>query len=105
MVNIVFEKDIQRAILQYLSLKRVFHWRNNTGAFTGEHNGKRRFVQFGAVGSPDIFAVKDGKIYGIEVKRPGGKMSEKQRLFKFDFEGNGGIYRLAESIDDIKDLF
>lgn len=104
-MNVVLEKDIQRSILDYLILKRAFHWRNNTGAFVGEHKGVRRFVKYGLPGSPDIFALKAGTIYGIEVKRPGGKQSEAQRLFQFDFEQNGGVYRIAQSIDDIKDLF
>lgn len=105
MVNVVLEKDIQRSILDYLGYKRVFHWRNNTGAFSGEHNGTRRFVKYGAVGSPDIFALHKGTLYGIEVKRPGGKQTEAQRLFQFDMEQNGGVYRVARSIDDITDLF
>jgi len=105
MVNVVLEKDIQRSILDYLAYKRVFHWRNNTGAFAGESKGVRRFVRFGSVGSPDIFAMRDGTIYGIEVKRSSGKQSEAQRLFQFDFENAGGVYRIARSIDDIADLF
>lgn len=102
---VILEKDIQRSILDYLALKRVFHWRNNTGAFKGEHNGKTRFVKYGTLGSPDIFALHKGILYGIEVKRPGGKQTEGQRLFEFDMTQNGGVYRIAQSIDDIKDLF
>jgi hypothetical protein len=51
------EKATQRAILDYLELNRVFHWRNNTGTFTSEYKDPKSFVWFGALGSPDIFAV------------------------------------------------
>ena len=43
MITKVLEKDIQRTILDYLKMMKVFHWRNNTGAVVrGKH-----FVRFG----------------------------------------------------------
>ena len=94
----MLEKHIQSSILQYLAYNRVFHWRNNTGAMKTEHGG---FIRFGAVGSPDIFAMKGGVIYGIEVKNEKGKQSEDQKAFQFAFEASGGKYILARSIDDV----
>jgi hypothetical protein len=69
-----------------------------------EYKGKTRFMRFGALGSPDIFALKDGKCYGIEVKRPGGKQSEAQREFQERLTAAGGLYLLATSIDDLAHL-
>lgn len=94
----ILEKDIQFSILQYLTLKKVFHWRNNSGAFKTERDG---FMRFGAVGSPDIFAVHKGSFYGIEVKTPIGKLSPNQIEFGGAFEKAGGIYLVARKVEDV----
>jgi hypothetical protein len=95
------EHEVQSAILQYLAIKQVMCWRANTGAMSGAHKGKRWFVRFGLPGSPDIFAVIAGQIYGIEVKGPKGKQSESQIEFQARFERAGGKYVLAHSLDDV----
>ena len=97
----VTEKETQATILDYLAIKHIFHWRQNTGAMRGEHKGKKWFVQFGDKGSPDIFAVIDGNIYGIEVKSPKGKMSESQKDYEERFVAAGGVYILARDVDDV----
>lgn len=117
----ILEKDIQKAILTCLELKRIFHWRNNTGAFKTEGGG---FMKFGQRGSPDIFVVKPGlvdlavsgdyakaggmskfgQIYGIEVKAPKGAQSDFQRAWQAEFEKAGGIYILARSLDEVKKI-
>ncbi|MGB6870900.1 MAG: VRR-NUC domain-containing protein [Acidobacteriaceae bacterium] len=73
------ESDVQRAILDYLALKRIFHYRNNSGGFRDAAN---HFYRFGAVGSPDIVCVVNGQYVWIEVKAPGGKQSEYQKEFQ-----------------------
>jgi hypothetical protein len=94
------EAEIQNAIMEYLAAKRVFFWRNNTGvARMGQYGG--RFIRFGAVGSPDIIALHGGRMYGIEVKSPTGKLSEAQKSFGENIEKNGGTYLVARSVDDV----
>lgn len=92
------EKATQAAILDYLELKRVFHWRNNTGAYKPEHGG---FVRYGHPGSPDIFAVVAGQLIGIEVKDAKGRLNENQVGFRDGLERAGGRYVVARSLDDI----
>ena len=101
MKNIVKEKETQKAIMEVLEWKHIFHWRNNSGAIVSEYKGKQRFMRFGDTGSPDIFAVKDGKIIGIEVKSSIGKQSDNQKDWQERFEKAGGTYILAKSINDI----
>ena len=91
------EKEIQFQILQYLTLKNILNWRNNTGALRTE----RGFMRFGVPGSPDIFAVKDGKLYGIEVKRGKAKQSELQEHFGNRLLAAGALYIVARSLDDV----
>lgn len=92
------ESEVQKAILQYLQVKNIFHYRNNSGAFQAK-NGN--FVRFGAVGSPDIICVIKGQYVGIEVKKPKGIQSEYQKIFQENLEKAGGRYILAFSIDDV----
>ena len=95
------EAQIQKGILDYLGYKNVFHWRNNTGGFVSEYKGKTRYVKFGEKGSPDIFALVDGELFGIEVKRDKGVQSPEQKAYEVEFVRNGGFYILARSVDDV----
>lgn len=92
------ESAIQAQILQYLSLKGIFHYRNNSGGFKDANN---HFYRFGALGSPDIICVVEGRFVGIEVKAPGGRQSEHQISFQKRLEAAGGKYILAYSLEDV----
>jgi hypothetical protein len=97
----VTEADIQKAILQYLAVKHIFHFRNNTGATKTERGG---FVRFGTPGSPDIIVVDKGIFIGIEVKRPGGKLSPHQKAFCDALLQAGGRYVVAQSLEDVMEI-
>jgi hypothetical protein len=98
------EAEAQKAIMEWLSWKHIFHWRNNRGAMAGEYKGKKWFMRFGAVGSPDIFALNGGVCYGIEVKGPKGFQSDAQKEFQEKFENAGGVYILAKGIEDCENV-
>jgi hypothetical protein len=87
-----------------LTLKRVFHHRNNSGALISEHKGKKRFFRFGASESPDIVCVVQGVYVGIEVKGPHGTQSEGRQEFQRKLEQSGGTYILAFSLEDVIQL-
>ena len=53
-------------------------------------------------GLPDLQAVKDGRTIYIEIKRPGGRQSSKQKKFQQDLEAAGGVYILTFGIGDLK---
>ena len=92
------EKDIQRTILDYLLVKRIFHWRQNSGAFKTDAGG---FYRIGIVGAPDIFILRKGIIYACEVKNEKGKQSESQKAFQEQFEKAGGVYFIARTLEDV----
>lgn len=99
---IIREADLQKTILDYLTAKRIFHWRNNSGA-TKVGN---RFVRYGLPGSPDVICVVKGQFIGIEVKGQDkrgvwGKQNENQVKFQQDLEKAGGKYILAKSLNDV----
>jgi hypothetical protein len=101
-MNPLKEKEIQSAIVEYLKLKRIFHYRNNTGAFVDKNN---HMYRFGALGSPDVVAVKDGRYIAIEVKTAKGIQSDAQLNFQRELERAGGQYILARSLDEIIKIF
>lgn len=102
------EKDVQNAICDYLSLRRVMFWRQSNHAVYSKK--QERFLKppkYARKGVPDILGItKSGTFFGIEVKRSkGGRQSKEQKEFMDDVRAAGGIYILASSIDDIFVLF
>jgi hypothetical protein len=96
----MMESDIQKQILDYLALKRIFHYRNNSGGFV---DSQKHFYRFGALGSPDI--VINGQYVGIEVKAVKGKQSDHQKEFQRNLERAGGKYVLAFSLENVIESF
>jgi len=94
------ESDIQRAICDYLALKHYFFWRQNTAALFREG---RYFSmpKHSLRGVPDIILIKNGRFIGIEVKRPGGKLSDHQIDFQRMCIKNGAEYIIATSVEDV----
>ena len=84
----VSENDIKRQVKDYLSLKGYFHFYLLAGM--GAYKG-----------IPDIIAIKNNRVLFLEVKRPGGKLSEYQKQFQLDIEGQGGEYYVIKSLDDL----
>lgn len=95
------EANIQKTILEYLEYKRIFHWRQNSGAMPIQAVGGRRFVRFGKVGAPDIFVLKGGVLHGLEVKTNIGKQNENQKQYQTDFTLAGGKYFVVRCLDDV----
>lgn len=99
------EKYIQRRIIDYLTLRGYFIWRNNTGAVRYKPpRGRARFVRYGLPGSSDIIGVtKDGRFLAIEVKTPETvkNVSPAQKKFIARIRENGGVAFVASSIEDV----
>lgn len=91
------EANTQKAILEYLRAKKIFHWRQNVGAVKTDHG----FMTFGVAGQADIICCIDGRMVAIEVKSPIGRLSESQREWGERLERAGGKYIVARSVDDV----
>lgn len=104
------ESELVKSILEYLVWKKIFAWRNNTGAVVAENKGKKRFFRFGLVGSADILAIlpPNGRLLAIECKREGNVPTEAQRRFLEQIKASGGlatvVYSLADVEEALKDL-
>lgn len=102
------EAEIQKQVMQYLWAIGAFAIRINSGAFAGEHNGKRRFVRFNSEpGTSDILAIlPNGRFAAFEVKRPGwkrpsGEREEKQAAFLAEVRKRGGVAAFVTGVDDV----
>ncbi len=99
----VRERVILGHCLDFLTLHRIPHWRNNTGARTDVYKGKKRFTRFGIVGASDILGIlaPSGRWLAIECKRPGEELTEAQAAFIDNIRAAGG---LAFCVSDVKQL-
>jgi len=97
------EADVLNAVLRWLALHRIPHWRVNSGGLKDSHN---RLVRFGAKGMSDIHAIgpsPDGKAIWIECKRPrGGVVSAAQKEFLDCINRHGGIGIVVNSIESLE---
>lgn len=87
------EKVIENKIKDYLTSKGIYHFKIHGDSFVKP-------------GLPDIVSCWDGKFLAIEVKRPGAKneQSDLQKIHEKNIIKSGGIYLLADSLDDVKNL-
>lgn len=95
------EQEIQKAIIDYLKIKRyvVFKHRN---VGIRKPNGSYIPLAFGEKGISDVIACSPtGTFTAVEVKRPGGKASPDQLTFLEEVRSRGGVGILAFSIDDV----
>ena len=99
----ISEKHIQKTILDYLAFKKIFHYRQNSGAFKTESGGYMRTASVS--GLPDIVAIKDGIYIGLEVKTATGRQSEEQREIQNRVTAAGGLYFVVRSLDDVRKIF
>ncbi len=87
-------------ICEYLALKGYFFWRQNTQPIFDK--GKfRRMPKYAKKGVPDIILLKNGSVIFLEVKRPGGKLSESQIEFKEGCEKNKVQYCVITDLDEV----
>ena len=95
------EADVLKAVDRWLTLKKIPHWRINSGALKTERG---RLVRFGAAGMSDFFAIgPEGRAIWIECKRPqGGVVSAAQKEFIDCINRHGGIGIVVNSIESLE---
>ncbi len=104
------ETDLVRACLDYLQLRRIFAWRNNTqGVFDPSRRKWRTFT--GLKGVADILGVLSGKEHpcghgvflAVETKLPGRRPTAEQQDFIDRVRAAGGVGLLVRSVQDLED--
>lgn len=102
------ESEVLRAVCEYLQAKRHFFWRNNsTGVQRTTADGKQFWTtnKYSIKGGPDIIVITDGG-YAVflECKRPSGRLSPDQELFKRKCEVLGAEYYRITNIDQLIEI-
>jgi len=92
------ESDLIKSCLDYLALKKIFAYRQNSGAFKTDRGG---YYKFGISGAPDIIAVVDGIYVGIEAKIGKNKLSASQFEFGEKLVKAGGRYLVVRDLEDL----
>lgn len=102
------EKEIQNAILEYLSfLPDCKAWTNKS---TGTYDPRsQRFIpqrgKFHNRGVSDIIGIYRGKMLCIEVKSKKGKLAPHQEMFLQEMKRHGAIAFVARSVNDVAEVF
>lgn len=99
------EKDIENAILDYLTVCPGQFWRNNSvGVYDAAKKTFRRPSRYHRNGVSDILGILPcGTFVAIEVKTPKGRLSENQKQFLKDIQEYNGIAFVARSVDDVRE--
>ena len=71
---------------------------------TGAAKVGNRFIRFGFTGCPDVLGqLRDGRLLGVEVKAPKGKLRPEQALFLERINEAGGLGFVARNCRDVSD--
>lgn len=97
------EQAIQKAVVAHLHARAESHV-----YFFHPANGGKRSVIEGAIfkslgvraGTPDLIILRAGKMYCLELKAPGGRLSPSQRIAIERLEHCGAAVATASSIDE-----
>lgn len=95
------EHSIQTEIINYLESRMWYTQRMNSGAIRTD---KGNLVRMNRAGTPDIFALKNGKCLFIEVKRPGNKPTALQTAVMEELEQYGARCLVVHSVEELEEL-
>jgi VRR-NUC domain len=96
------EDDIQRAVFEHLAVRGA----SDVFAFHPANGGWRSRIEAAILkglgvrpGVPDVIAIKAGRAYAIELKAPGGRVTEAQRSAHAALRAAGAAVAVAHGLD------
>ena len=93
------ESDIQSAIMCALGEHPKVAWLYVTSA--GSFRVKGGYMTVGIKGMPDVMGqLRDGRLFGVEVKKPKEKPKPEQLEFLDMISRNGGVSGWATCVDE-----
>ena len=100
------EDDIQKAICQYLDIRKICYWAVPNGCSRSKIERAKLKATGTKSGVPDITIVHDGLYYGLEVKKPStstpkGYLSKNQKEMISKIEKAGGEVKVVYSVADV----
>lgn len=87
------ENKVKRQIKDWLKQENIFYWSNAAGPYSVH-------------GIPDIMAVRNGLLLGIEVKSPGKikAATPHQKRFIAQLRAAGGIARVVDTLSQVQEM-
>jgi hypothetical protein len=96
------EAQIQRAVFDHIRLRLV----PGAFAFHPANGGFRRPIEAAILkslgvtaGVPDVIAVKGGRMFALELKAPGGRLTDTQKTVHDALRAAGASVAVADNID------
>ena len=109
MADTMLERDIQRAIIEWMNYNGFKVIRINSGQAKvqdedKEGNINHRRIMLAPSGTPDVIGCykKTGRMVLVEIKRPGRRAKKNQQLIMDDWKKAGAYVFVATSIEDVK---
>ena len=95
------ERQIQTQILDYLKLRGVFCWKQNTSGIY--RKDRSAYIPSHTRGMPDICGIlRGGRAFYVEVKRRTGRLSEPQKEFLGRASTLGALAIVAYCVEDVE---
>lgn len=110
------EKQLENAILEYLTVRHIFAWKNQTTGVYDVKKGvfRKSYNQFHKNGIPDIIGFHKEKTFFIEVKRPLVRprafdalykaLSDDQKDFYLNAKKRNIPILIADNLDSVFDF-
>jgi len=98
------EHEIQTQCMNYLKAKGFYCLRLNSGKYSVGEGRNRRFIMGQEAGTPDILAIKYGKCYFFEIKKPKGKLTFYQKHKMKELEGYGARCYVIHSLEEMQGI-
>lgn len=110
------ETRIQNDIMTALSADGALVWRQHVGKFRPIYGDPNTVINVGVPGMADVAAVVPvtitpdmvgrtiGVYVGLEIKTATGKQREAQKLWQYALKKRGGIYLIARSVEQAREL-
>ncbi len=101
----ISERDVMKAITDYLDAHHIWWQRNQSGATMASHGGKARMIRYGKKGAADLFVIIQKKPVAVEVKASGKTPSPEQFKWGEDYIKGGGVWAWFDSVDGFINWF
>ena len=96
------EQQIQKAVFQHFAQRSapgVVAWHTPNGGFRRKAEAAIMKGLGVLPGLPDVIAVKGGKLFALELKKPGGRLTRAQERMLIDLRAAGAMAMHAHGLD------
>lgn len=99
----ITEEAIHRAVVAHVAVRvrpGVVYWHTPNGEARGAGIGGKLKALGTRAGMPDLMLLCCGRLYALELKRDGGRLTDHQRRTLSDLEAAGAVTAVAYGLDD-----